>query len=160
MPTIIYSILIALALLLLHECGHVLCAYFLKIPIKKVGFKLSPFPHVFVAIRWPTKKLHTFLFLFSGFAVYISLTIIVYSIGLFNIGFIKNAFIIQCIFETNPFYSDFIIVNLISKSAALIRNSKTNYTTLYKQIYLNYLFSKYWYIHFILWTFLTYLITK
>jgi membrane-associated protease RseP (regulator of RpoE activity) len=156
----IYSLSIALGLLLLHECGHLLCAYWLKIPVRKVGFKLNPFPHAYVAIRWPSNKLHTHLFLFSGFAVFLLMTSLFYVTGLFQFSFIKNGFIMQCIFETNPFYSDFIIVNLISKSTSLIKSAKTNYKEVYKQVYLTYLFSTNWYIHFILWTILTYLITK
>ena len=160
MASLFFSFLVVTSLIVLHECGHILCAYSLNMPIKKIGFTLSPFPHVFVAIKWPSNKFYTYLFLLSGFIVFLILTIFVYYIGLFNVDFIKNAFLIQSIIEINPIYSDFIILKIISNKRLKNFNSNENYLKLYKKIYLDYIFSKYWYIHFAIWTFFLYLILK
>ena len=61
------------------------------------------------------------------------------------------AFGIQLVIETNPVYSDFVIINLTDKVSAEIARTRQPYKTVYQRVYSNYLYSPAWYVHFVLW---------
>lgn len=146
---LLIPVLLAL-FLTIHELGHIAAAKILNLYLQKVGFSMSPFPHVFVEVTWPRKKRERTIFLMSGFFTILMLLTLVLSLGL---GFkpVLIAFGIQLIIETNPVYSDFVIINLTDKVSAEIARTRQPYKTVYQKVYNNYLYSPAWYLHFILW---------
>ncbi|MEM1324063.1 MAG: hypothetical protein AAGG75_27625 [Bacteroidota bacterium] len=153
MMNIITILLVGVFLLLLltvHELGHIVSAKLLQMPIKKVGFTTVPFPHVFVSVNWPREKNKRTLYLMSGFATTLSIFAIVL---LFGVDFkpLLIALCIQMIIETNPIYSDFIIINMFDKVSSEVRSTRQPYKAVYKKVYNKYLFSPKWYIHFAIW---------
>lgn len=146
---------------ILHELGHVICSLSLKLKITDMGFAYKPFPHFYVSVKWPYKTYQKVLYLFSGFFVYLiilSLFLIFYSCNITN-DIIKYALFLQLIIETNPIYSDFVIVQLVKKIYMKSKNS-TNFKSIYKEAYTQHLFSKFWYLHFFLWTLIVFSLIK
>lgn len=136
--------------LTVHELGHIAAARLLNLYLQKVGFSMSPFPHVFVEVTWPRKKKQRTIFLMSGFLTIVALLSLVLSLGL-AFKPVLIAFGIQLIIETNPVYSDFVIINLTDKVSAEIARTRQPYKTVYQKVYSNYLYSPAWYAHFVLW---------
>lgn len=134
----------------IHELGHIAAAKALNLYLQKVGFSMKPFPHVFVNVAWPKKKKERTVYLMSGFITIVTLLILAL---LFDITSkpLLIAFGIQLVIETNPVYSDFVIINLTEKVSAEIARSRQPYKTVYQRIYSDYLYSPAWYVHFILW---------
>lgn len=154
------SLLLVLTLLLLHELGHVVCAIILKQKIKGAGITLKPYPHFYVAIDWPKEQDKKLIFLFSGFATYLTLLLLAYLNNLLAIKVVQNAFIIQALIETNPLYSDFTIAKITTDPEFKLVRNKNSYNLLYKKKYQDYLFSGPWYIHFFIWLTLIFVLTK
>lgn len=152
--------IIILALILLHELGHVTCAKILGQKIRGVGITRKPYPHFYVAIDWPRDTQKKFIYLFSGFTMYLLLVLVAAFTGLFQYKIIQLAFIFQFLIETNPMYSDFTIAHITNDSAFNKVTSKKEYSSLYKSKYEAYLFSKNWYLHFTIWLLLLYFLTK
>ncbi|QMU65289.1 MAG: hypothetical protein GKR88_13950 [Flavobacteriaceae bacterium] len=129
----------------------------MRLEIKKIGISLKPYPHVFVAVEWTREKLKRFIYLFSGITVTLTLFSISFAFDFFELQHLLYAFIIQLIFETNPFFSDFtiaIVTNIAEKQKIAIDE---NY---YQKVYTKYAFGLGWYVHFSIWiTFIYVLIT-
>ncbi len=134
----------------IHELGHIAAAKVLNLYLQKVGFSMTPFPHVFVNVAWPKKKIERTVYLMSGFITIITLLLLALLFGMTSKPLLI-AFGIQLVIETNPVYSDFVIINLTEKVSAEIARSRQPYKTVYQRIYSNYLYSPAWYIHFVLW---------
>lgn len=134
----------------LHELGHIAAAKALNLYLQKVGFSMTPFPHVFVNVAWPKKKKERTLYLMSGFITIVTLLLLILLFDITSTPLLI-AFGIQLVIETNPIYSDFVIINLTEKVSAEIARSRQPYKTVYQRIYANYLYSPAWYVHFILW---------
>jgi hypothetical protein len=146
-----------LIFMFLHELGHVFAAKFLKLEIKKIGFQTKPYPHFFVAASWPRTNYEKRIYLFAGMLITNVLFIISWYFNFFDIKSLLIAFIIQIIFETNPFFSD-ITIAIVTSFKKL--NYGKSYGMDYKKEFSKYQFSKYWYLHFIMWTFLITLLIK
>ncbi len=136
-------------LIVFHELGHITFAKLLNLSIQKIGFQLKPYPHFFVAVKWPKNRLKKFIYLFSG--TFFTLVLFIVSIynRFFELPILYWAFFIQFTIETNPFYSDFTI--------AFVSNNKLNkgvksYAENYKVQFQKYQYSFRWYFHFIIWT--------
>jgi len=137
-------------LLVVHELGHVIAAKILGLNILKVGFTLKPVPHAYVKVDWPKKKNKRTIFLMSGFAI---------NLALLATGFLAEvsfkpfllALCIQMVIETNPIYSDFVIINLASKASLEVRRTKSSYSVVYQKLYKEYMHSSKWYLHFAVW---------
>jgi len=138
-------------LLVIHETGHVLTAKILQLNIRKVGFTLVPFPHVFVRVDWPRVKKERTFFLMSGFATILLLFALVLIAGI-SFKPLLIALCLQLIIETNPIYSDFVIIKIVDKVIAEVRKTRQPYPAVYKRIYKKYLFTSGWYVHFFVWT--------
>lgn len=138
------------AFLTIHELGHIAAAKMMNLYLQKVGFSMSPFPHVFVEVTWPRKKKERTIFLMSGFLTIVTLLTLVLTLGL-DFKPVLIAFGIQLVIETNPVYSDFVIINLTDKVSAEIARTRQPYKTVYQRVYSNYLYSPAWYVHFVLW---------
>jgi len=150
-------LIFVIILIILHEFGHVIAAKILKLEIQKIGFKIKPFPSFFVAVKWPTKEIEKYIYLFSGTFVTVILFITAF---IFNFGdnkYLYSAFIIQLINETNPLYSDFTIA-IVNKQIKNYENFKKSHADYYKEQFSKYLFSTKWYIHFVLWTLIIFLL--
>ncbi len=152
-----------------HELGHLLSALLLKLRIKKVGIALKPIPHTYIHAYNANSDYKKILYQLSGFIVFLILltAFIVYTLlypysAVINNNTIILAFFIQFLIETNPKYSDFVIIQLDNKIKRIIkeRNYNINYKAAYQRAYREYLFSKKWYIHFTLWTLSILLIYK
>lgn len=147
---ILWIALFLMLLLALHELGHILTAKALHLRISKIGFTLKPFPHVFVKIEWPRKKNQRTLFLMSGFLAILCLIVLVLLLGV-SFKPLLIALCLQIIIETNPIYSDFVIINIVDKVAGEVRKTRKPYTKVYNSIYTQYLFSAKWHLHFLVW---------
>jgi len=146
---------------ILHELGHVICSRLLKLKITGMGLEYTPFPHFYVSVKWPYILYQKVLYLLSGFFAYliiVGVCLIFYSFGITN-DIIKYALFFQLIIETNPIYSDFVILQLVKKIYTKSKNS-TNFKSIYKEAYTQHLFSKFWYLHFFLWTLLIFSLIK
>ncbi len=153
MNMVLHICLYTLILTLLHEIGHVIAAKILRLKINKIGFSIRPFPHIFVAVRWPFKYGQSLIYLFSGFAMYAFIFIVCWANDFFNNSAILYALLIQVIIETNPFYSDFIICQVIKPFFTVHSTHPINNAS-YMIHYKQYLFGKRWYIHFTGWVIL------
>ncbi len=159
--TAVSIIILLIAFHIFHELGHLLFAIILKLRIKKIGFALNPLPHTYIYVyhNHTNSSLKRFLYQISGFIIFLTLLkiFIIYNLLFSNTGEVSNTFIIaffiQFLIETNPKYSDFVIMQLEDKIKYLIKDNhyNINYADAYKKAYKEYLFSKKWYIHFTIW---------
>ena len=155
MITVLFVFLLVVALLILHELGHIVAAKIMNLEIKKIGFSLKPYPHAFVAVEWTREKLKRYIYLFSGSTVTLLLFFVSYNFKFFELQQLLYAFIVQFIFETNPFFSDFtiaIVTNIAEKQKITIDEHY------YQKVYAKYAFSLGWYAHFTIWTILIYVL--
>ena len=136
-------------LVFFHELGHIISAKILNLAIQKVGFQFKPYPHFYVAVKWPTNKLQKFIYLFSGtFFTLVLFTISTYN-HFFELSILYWAFFIQFTIEINPFYSDFTIAFVSNKK---LNKGVKSYAENYKIQFQKYQYTTRWYIHFIIWT--------
>jgi hypothetical protein len=172
MLVVAIQIIIALATFhVLHELGHVLCAKLLKFRIIKIGFALKPIPHTFVHVSINNSKVNNLkrkIYYLSGFFVYISLLVLFVASSkyqswvLLQYESLVYAFYIQFMIETNPFYSDFVLLQLDNDIQNKLKAAKYRISlkAVHKQSFSLHQFSKNWYIHLILWTITILLIYK
>ncbi len=165
-------IVIALAIFhVSHEIGHLLCAKLFKFRILKIGFALKPIPHTFVHVSINSSKVNNLkrkIYYLSGFFVYISLLIVFvastnyHSWTLLQYESIVYAFFVQFMIETNPFFSDFVLLQLDNDIQNKLKacRYRVSFKAIHKQAFSLHQFSKNWYIHFTLWTITLLLITK
>ncbi len=172
MIVVAIHIIIALTIFhVFHEIGHILCAKLLKFKIKKIGFALKPIPHTFVHVYSNNSKVNNLkrkVYYLSGFFVYISLLVLFVASSkyqswvLLQYKSIVYAFFIQFMIETNPFFSDFVLLQLDNyiQNKLKASNYRVSFRDAHKQAFSLHQFSKNWYIHFILWTIVLLLIYK
>jgi len=151
---------IVLVLVTIHEMGHLIAAKALKLKITRVGFTLKPYPHAFVDVEWPTKIQQKLIYLFAGFAIIMVLFSVAYLNNFFWKPYLYYAFVFQLLFETNPFYSDFIIAIITQNKEHFFKNKYKPYQVVFKKLYLKHQFSLKWYIHLTLWTILFVVLIK
>jgi len=154
---IIFILKIAFFLLLLitaHELGHIACAKLLNLKIKDVGFTLFPYPHVYVAVRWPRGERKRLIYLFSGFVVYLIIFTICWLNGFFGSQALFYALGFQALIETNPVYSDFVIAQTMNNTWKKVKKQGKSYKKAAQSSLKNHLFSSRWYVHFSAWTLL------
>ena len=150
-------VLLIFFLIVFHEIGHIIFAMLLNLAIQKIGFQFNPYPHFYVAVKWPKNKWQKYLYLFSGSFITIILFYIAVINNFFGLISLYWAFLIQFTIETNPFYSDFTIAIVNSnKFDYKIKSYAKNYNLQFKK----YQFTLKWYIHFIIWTLLIFLLIK
>ena len=147
---ILQIILFVITLIIFHESGHVISAKIMGLNIQKISFQLKPYPHFFVAIEWPRMEKQRIIYLFSGSFTTITLFITAFLFHFFGIKTLYNAFVVQLVLESNPFYSD-ITIAAITKKKFDYTNKQKSYSDLYQEQFLNYQFSYKWYIHFTAW---------
>ena len=149
-PNLLWIPVILASLLTVHELGHIAVAKLLNLQLQKVGFRHFPFPHVFVEVAWPRRKSDRVLFLMSGFLTILSLVALARIAGI-DYTPLWIAFGIQLMIETNPIYSDFVIMSITDRVSREIARTRASYKQVYKKIYSDYLYSARWYVHFLLW---------
>jgi hypothetical protein len=152
-PELLLVPFLLVAFLTIHELGHIFVAKLLNLYLVKVGFTKFPFPHVFVEVTWPRNKKDRTFFLLSGFFVIILLLSITLLLGI-DYKPLLIAFGIQIIIETNPVYSDFVILSLMDSVTKEVVRTRQPYKKVHQRMYSEYLFSPRWYVHFLLWTLL------
>lgn len=156
----IFKIVLAIILLIiLHELGHIIAAAILKLKIKMIGFSIQPIPHIYVSVNNTTSFIRKILYLFSGSSTTILIFIIFLTHGFFGYTYLYWAFVIQLIIEFNPFYSDFTIFFIYHTNHSEKKIS-TYLPESYIENFKNYIFSLYWYIHFVMWIFMIILLFK
>lgn len=172
MIVVAIHIIIALAIFhVFHEIGHLLSAKLLKFKIIKIGFVLRPIPHTFVHVYSNHSKVSNIkrrIYYLSGFSVYIVFFVAFVASSNYPIwGFLQYesivyAFFIQFMIETNPFFSDFVLLQLDNDIQNKLKASKyrVSFRDAHKQAFSLHQFSKNWYIHFIFWTITLLLIHK
>jgi hypothetical protein len=149
---LVLTTVVFFVLIFFHELSHIVTAKSLKIKVYKVGFDFKPYPHFYV---WPSlehfdyrKKNNIYYFIFSGTFSTILFFIFLLIFSFFHLKFLYYGICIQLTIETNPFFSDFTIaITSMFYGKSDFKNISKN------QNYLNnqYIFTKYWYIHFFLW---------
>jgi hypothetical protein len=145
--------------LTIHEMGHVLAAKLLKLHLVKIGFTRKPMPHVFVEVEWPKKRNERLVFLLSGFTTIAILFTLFMVAGVYYWP-LMLAFAFQVIFETNPIYSDFVILEINDRVRKEVAKSRKPYKLVYQKIYREYMYSPKWYLHFFLWAILILVVIK
>ncbi len=157
MKPVVLFLFISLALIFLHEIAHIIAAKSFKLEIKGIGFALKPYPNVHVKIKWSNDKWATLFFLLAGNFLTISIFILAYLFTPFlQIKAVYLAFAFQVINEINPFYSDYLTARLM-----LVKNDNNKLATNdFKEKVKADMFSAYWYIHFIIWTFIIIFLLK
>lgn len=148
-----------MALMILHESGHVISAKIMGLAIQKISFQWKPYPHFFVAIEWPRMEKQRLIYLFSGSFITITLFILAFLFHFLNTKNLYYAFAIQLALESNPFYSD-ITIAAVTKSKFDYTNTQKSYADLYQEQFSNYQFSYKWYIHFTAWIALILILIK
>jgi hypothetical protein len=156
--SVLHILLFQVILYILHEIGHIVTAKTLKLKIFNIGFLLKPYPHIYVAIKWPKNHLQKYVYLFSGTFTTLCLFIVALYFNFFDNKYLYWAFMIQFIIELNPFYSDFTIAFVTSKESS--KNRMKSYANNYNTQFKKYQFSLNWYIHFTLWTLIIYVFIK
>lgn len=156
--SILQILFFQITLYILHELGHIVTAKILKLQIFNIGFLFKPFPHIYVAIKWPKNHWHKYIYLFSGTFITLCLFFISLYFDFFDNKYLYWAFMIQFIIELNPFYSDFTIAFVSKKkySEKQMKSYANNYNTQFKK----HQFSFNWYIHFVLWTLIIFTFIK
>lgn len=154
MTDYIQIIIFSLMIVFLHELGHYIVLKGLKIPIYHSGVAFRPIPHYYIRYKWPKSITKHCLIMFSGSLTTIIGFVVFYMF--FNHSIMKLVYVayyIQFIFETNPFFSDFVFASVICKNKItdFRLGEKDNFRSQIK----TYMFSYTWYIHFILWVVLT-----
>lgn len=136
-------------LVMIHELGHVISAKLLGLPIQRIGFQFKPYPHFYVAVKWPKNRMQKFVYLFSGTSFTLVLFVISICNHFYGLSILYWVFLVQLTIEINPFYSDFTI--------AFVNNNKlnkraTSYAENYKIEFQKYQYTAKWYFHFVVWT--------
>ena len=142
-------ILFIILLIVLHELAHIVCARVLGIPIQRIGLTTSPYPHIYVLIKWPKESRKKYCYLYAGTFITLGGFLVFSFYHFFNNQFLFYAYVIQIVFETNPFYSDFTISMATRIS---LKKEVKSYAQYYKEQLNMYQFSLPWYIHFLIWT--------
>ncbi|MEM7548471.1 MAG: hypothetical protein AAF363_02275 [Bacteroidota bacterium] len=157
---ILKTAFVILALLSLHELGHVISAKLIGVRIVKVGFSFAPLPHPYVVVENLDFFYQRLIYLLAGIAMTVLLLIIFKLSGLIYYSFIFYAFAIEILLETNPFYSDLTLLALpIHQHRQLSEGISRGKISGMGLIYANsYIFSSIWYLHLILWSVLIYLL--
>jgi hypothetical protein len=142
---------LVLLFLILHEAGHIVGAMLLRLKITKIGISKAPLPHFYVAVRWPYDATNRTLYLLSGFMTFcVAASVVLLFFD--SKPAIVDAIIIQLAIETNPFYSDFIILLLSGSAQKEMRSPKFNYRAEFQKAHSNFLYSPKWYAYFIVWS--------
>lgn len=148
--SILITMFIVFCLFIIHEFGHIIGATILKLRIKNFGFTTKPILHFQISVEWSREKWKRTIYLLSGFFAYL-ITLIIILLFEPNNKLIYLALSIQFIIETNPYYSDFVILMISTNAYKTQRTSKITYREAYKIEYQKYKFSRIWYFHFTLW---------
>ncbi len=143
MEWIIIPLLLAI-LMFTHEMGHIIIARLLRLQITGFGFKLKPYPHPYVSVKWPVKTSYRNLYLAGGMLMTLALFTVSYVMGILIVQQVAIAFTIQFILEMNPFYSDITIGLVYQRSKLRARNN-------FQKEHANHQFSPIWYVHFLAW---------
>lgn len=147
--------------MVVHELGHIGAAILLRIPIKKIGVTMKPYPSLYVAVYdnriQPYKRN---LFLVSGNVITIVCFVIYLLIGCYQPE-ITYAFIIQIINDLNPFHSDYQVMLFSSICKKDILKTHDYSEDSIKAIYNDkYFLSIYWIIHFFVWGIMSAILVK
>lgn len=153
-------LLLLLLFITVHELGHVIFARIFQLKITKIGFAIKPIPHFRVAVKWPVQKTKRILYVMSGFLFFILFSILLYTTNLIDIKLLKTACFIQFIIETNPVYSDFMILLLSDKVYSKIKKTRGNFKGAFKSVYDKFVYGKQWYLYFLTWLILIFIIVK
>ncbi|MDH6310952.1 hypothetical protein M2451_003816 [Dysgonomonas sp. PFB1-18] len=140
--------------LLLHELGHLASAFLLRLKVINIGITHKPILHFFVRIKNTQSYSRFLIFTLSGSFVTLINILIIHHFNLWEITTLKIAIILQIVIELNPFYSDISIIGS-SINTHNYHNLELLKTGMFDR---NYLFSSLWYIHFIIWSVLTFIL--
>lgn len=158
--TFFFQILAYSAMIIsVHELGHYLMLKILQVPIYAMGISSKPIPHFYIRYRWPKDmKKHSAIILSGSFLTFTCFAILYLFIDHSDIRYLIYAYSAQIIFETNPFFSDFVFATIINRNR--LRHCSSQDIANYQLKIKEYLFSSWWYIHFILWFTLSLLVIK
>ncbi len=131
----IIGVFLFLALLALHECGHIISARILGLSVSKIGLAKSPVIHPYIEVKDVPDNYVKFIFLYSG--PFVTLTLFFVSIYKEWLSYspLYYAFVTLISVEYNPYHSDFTISGIFNKEM-VNRYVKNNL----------------WYIWFLIWT--------
>jgi hypothetical protein len=138
------SFLIAAAtvvvLMFLHEMAHYVSARAMQLRVIAFGIKTDTrVPHPFVEIGWTPDRRKRIIYLMAGVATTATLfTLMCLTTSFWLVPGIYLGFAVQLILETNPMFSDFIILRKMSKGSGPGRSNDEVFTAP-------------WYLHFLLW---------
>ncbi len=158
MTILILVILSILLIISFHEVGHIITALIFKYKKIELCFSWFPVPHPFVK-AYENKNIKNgfikqiFYYLSGTLTTIILFFIFIYFFN--NVLYLKYAFFIVFLLETNPFYSDFVhIINLKKINIYKLDNANNKVNFIYNYYSNFYYFSFIWYIHLITWIFL------
>lgn len=138
------SILIAAAtvvvLMFLHELAHYVSARAMQLRVIGYGIKTDArVPHPYVEVGWTPDPRKRTAYLMAGVATTVTLFVLLgLTSGFWLIQGLYLGFAVQLILETNPMFSDFIILRgMAGGGGPSVRNDQ--------------MFTPSWYLHFLLW---------
>jgi len=138
------SILIAagtvVVLMFLHELAHYVSARVMQLRVIGYGLKTdSRVPYPYVEVGWTPDRRKRTAYLMAGVATTITLfTLLFLTTGFWLVQGLYLGFAVQLILETNPLFSDFIILRQMARGSGPGRSNDE-------------LFTGPWYLHFVLW---------
>jgi hypothetical protein len=103
------GILFFLLLLTIHECGHIVSAWILRLRISRIGFAKFPVFHPYVEVEHVPDNIVKHIFLYSGPFTTLVLFIVSMLMGWLHYPPLFYAFVALMIVEYNPYHSDFTI---------------------------------------------------
>lgn len=148
----LWTLLVWLLLLGVHELGHVLAAYVLGLKVYGLRLGRRPVPHVFVAAAYTGNRRKRTIFYMAGPAMSWFLFAGLLLTPL-RAAFLVYAFVFTLIIESNPFFSDFTILLTGNK---MQHHSERNPERVWKA----FLFGKSWYLWFLAWSVYIFLLLR
>jgi len=149
--------ILLLIVVLMHEFGHFIAAKLQSLSVDKFGFSLKPLPHFYVSIIENNITLRQRILFLLGGNLMVLFLFTCFLLSGFDNRYVYYILAYQIIIDTNPFYSDYVVIIISFLFRKLFKEN--NYSRFKNEIERlnintlkeNYMFSLTWYTHCILW---------
>jgi len=149
--------ILLLIVVLMHEFGHFIVAKLQRLPVDKFGFSLKPLPHFYVSIIENNITMRQRILFLLGGNLMVLLLFTCFLLSGFDHRYIYYILVYQILIDTNPFYSDYVVIIVsflyrkLFRASYYTRSRKENQELNINEIKDRYMFSPVWYLHCILW---------
>jgi membrane-associated protease RseP (regulator of RpoE activity) len=155
-----------LIVVLVHEFGHFVSAKLQHLSVVKFCFTVKPLPHFYISIIENSITMRQRILFLLGGNLMILLLFAGFLLSGFDNRYIYYILVYQILIDTNPFYSDYVVVitsflyRKLFRTNYYTRSKKENQELNINEIKERYMFNPIWYIHFILWGILSILLVS